>query len=55
MAWTHFDGAERQVFREAAGLPGDAWRRARGWALWKAPATMAVLDDDHDGLTAAAG
>ena len=36
IAWTHFRGTERQVFRAAVGLPDDAWRRARGWALWKA-------------------
>jgi aminoglycoside phosphotransferase (APT) family kinase protein len=36
IAWTYFAGAERKAFREAAGLPDDAWRRARGWALWKA-------------------
>ncbi|MEV0824808.1 aminoglycoside phosphotransferase family protein [Nonomuraea rubra] len=51
MAWTHFDGPERQVFREAAGLSGDAWRRARGWALWKALATMAGLSSpDPEGF-----
>ncbi|MER6950363.1 phosphotransferase [Nonomuraea sp. NPDC000554] len=41
MAWTHFVGDERKVFREAVGLPDDTWRRARGWALWKALATVA--------------
>jgi aminoglycoside phosphotransferase (APT) family kinase protein len=40
MAWTYFTGAERKVFREAAGLADDAWRRARGWALWKALITL---------------
>ncbi|MGW0063746.1 phosphotransferase [Streptosporangium sandarakinum] len=40
VAWTHFAGDERKVFREAAGLPHDAWRRARGRALWKALVTM---------------
>ncbi|MFB4268615.1 phosphotransferase [Nonomuraea sp. GTA35] len=51
MAWTYFDGPERQVFREAAGLPADAWRRARGWALWKALATMAGLSSpDPEGF-----
>ncbi|PSK95999.1 aminoglycoside phosphotransferase (APT) family kinase protein [Murinocardiopsis flavida] len=43
MAWTYFTGAERKVFREAVGLPDDTWRRARGWALWKALATMGGL------------
>ncbi|MEU3451077.1 aminoglycoside phosphotransferase family protein [Streptomyces thermolilacinus] len=51
MAWTYFTGEERQIFREAAGLPDDAWRRARGWALWKALATMAGLSSpDPDGF-----
>jgi aminoglycoside phosphotransferase (APT) family kinase protein len=36
MAWTYFAGPERKAFRAAAGLADDVWRRARGWALWKA-------------------
>ncbi|MFF2045571.1 aminoglycoside phosphotransferase family protein [Kitasatospora sp. NPDC058170] len=43
MAWTYFEGEERQVFRKAAGLSDEVWRRARGWALWKALATMGGL------------
>ncbi|MDP9819297.1 aminoglycoside phosphotransferase family protein [Spirilliplanes yamanashiensis] len=43
IAWTWLGPAERRVFRAAAGLDDDAWRRARGWALWKALATMAGL------------
>ncbi|MFG1708715.1 aminoglycoside phosphotransferase family protein [Nonomuraea sp. M3C6] len=43
MAWTYFVGDERKVFREAVGLSDDTWRRARGWALWKALVTMADL------------
>ncbi|GAB3520601.1 aminoglycoside phosphotransferase family protein [Arthrobacter monumenti] len=43
MAWTYFTGDERQIFRKAVGLPDDVWRRARGWALWKALVTMAGL------------
>ncbi|MFF0312616.1 aminoglycoside phosphotransferase family protein [Streptosporangium sp. NPDC004379] len=49
MAWTYFAGDERKVFREAAGLPDDAWRRARGWALWKALVTMAHLSSPDAG------
>ncbi|GIG69395.1 aminoglycoside phosphotransferase family protein [Phytomonospora endophytica] len=45
MAWTHFEGGERAVFREAAGLDDDTWRRARGWALWKSLAVMAFDAD----------
>lgn len=41
MAWTYFTGDERQVFREVVDLPDTAWRRARGWALWKSLITMA--------------
>lgn len=40
MAWTYFVGDERELFREAAGLPDSAWQRARGWALWKALITL---------------
>ncbi|MEV7777057.1 aminoglycoside phosphotransferase family protein [Kitasatospora sp. NPDC088351] len=43
MAWTFFVGDERRAFREAVDLPDDTWRRARGWALWKALVTMAGL------------
>jgi aminoglycoside phosphotransferase (APT) family kinase protein len=43
MAWTYFAGEDRKIFREAVDLPDDTWRRARGWALWKALATMAGL------------
>ncbi|GAB3082889.1 aminoglycoside phosphotransferase family protein [Micromonospora schwarzwaldensis] len=39
-AWTWCVGVERAAFREAVGLPADVWRRARGWALWKALVTM---------------
>lgn len=53
MAWTYFDGDERKIFREAADAPDDLWRRARGWALWKALATMAGLSSpDPDGFQA---
>lgn len=40
IAWTYFTGQERAIFREAVGLPDDVWRRARGWALWKALVTL---------------
>jgi aminoglycoside phosphotransferase (APT) family kinase protein len=36
IAWTFLGPEQREVFRDAAGLPDDAWARARGWALWKA-------------------
>ncbi|WP_200838640.1 MULTISPECIES: aminoglycoside phosphotransferase family protein [Microbacterium] len=40
MAWTYFEGEARDAFRAAAGLDAATWRRARGWALWKALVTL---------------
>lgn len=40
MAWTYFEGDARDAFRDAAGLDAATWRRARGWALWKALVTL---------------
>jgi aminoglycoside phosphotransferase (APT) family kinase protein len=40
MAWTYFEGEARDAFRDAVGLDVDTWRRARGWALWKALVTL---------------
>jgi aminoglycoside phosphotransferase (APT) family kinase protein len=55
LAWTFFAGDERKLFRESVGLPEDAWLRARGWALWKALATMAGLSSpDPEGVQARA-
>ncbi|GAA1256930.1 aminoglycoside phosphotransferase family protein [Kitasatospora nipponensis] len=51
MAWTYFAGEDRTAFRESVGLPDDTWRRARGWALWKALVTLAGLSGpDPDGI-----
>lgn len=36
MAWNYFESKGRQVFKEAMALDNNTWRRARGWALWKA-------------------
>jgi aminoglycoside phosphotransferase (APT) family kinase protein len=36
IAWNSLTAAERPTFHEAVGLDPDTWRRARGWALWKA-------------------
>ncbi|KTD62135.1 aminoglycoside phosphotransferase family protein [Legionella spiritensis] len=36
MAWNYFGSKGRQVFKEAMALDNNTWRRARGWALWKA-------------------
>lgn len=40
IAWTFLRAEEREIFREAARLPTDAWERARGWALWKSLITV---------------
>ncbi|MGW9193954.1 aminoglycoside phosphotransferase family protein [Micromonospora chersina] len=48
VAWTWFAGPERRLFRESAGLPDDAWRRARGWALWKALIKLAADEGDEE-------
>jgi aminoglycoside phosphotransferase (APT) family kinase protein len=44
IAWTFLEGDGREALREAAGLPADAWARARGWALWKALITVTEAD-----------
>lgn len=42
IAWTFFHGASREAFREAMRMDEGTWRRARGWALWKALITVAA-------------
>ncbi len=51
MAWTYFSDEERTVFREAVGLGSEVWRRARGWALWKALVTMTGLSQPDPAQT----
>lgn len=41
IAFTYFDDQTRPAFRRAVGLDEATWRRARGWALWKAAITVA--------------
>lgn len=36
VAWTIFDEHSRATFRQHVGHDSATWRRARGWALWKA-------------------
>ena len=36
IAWTLLRASERAAFRDEVELDRDTWRRARGWALWKA-------------------
>jgi aminoglycoside phosphotransferase (APT) family kinase protein len=44
IAWNTLEGTERSRFREAVGLDEQTWRRARGWALWKALIMLAEPD-----------
>jgi aminoglycoside phosphotransferase (APT) family kinase protein len=51
IAWTYFDGDDRRAFRDAVGLDAATWRRARGWALWKALVTLAGMSSpDPEGV-----
>lgn len=43
IAWTFFEGASRQAFREALPLDAETWVRGRAWALWKALIVTAGL------------
>jgi aminoglycoside phosphotransferase (APT) family kinase protein len=45
LAWMMFGPRERDVFREAAGIDDDTWRRAAGWAL---NLSLAYLTGDDD-------
>jgi hypothetical protein len=49
IAWTFFEGASREAFRETVGQDPGTWARARGWALWKALIGLAVdIDTDEE-------
>jgi aminoglycoside phosphotransferase (APT) family kinase protein len=43
IAWTFLDRASRKEFRSAVALDPGTWKRARGWALWKALITLIEL------------
>jgi aminoglycoside phosphotransferase (APT) family kinase protein len=43
IAWTFLDQAARGIFRSAVALDPSTWKRARGWAIWKATITLAQL------------
>ena len=47
IAWTFLDQAARGIFRSAVTLDPTTWKRARGWAIWKAMITLAQLRDDN--------
>lgn len=40
IAWTFLRGSARKGFCDSLRLDDDTWRRARGWALWKALITL---------------
>ncbi|CAH1678865.1 Aminoglycoside phosphotransferase (APT) family kinase protein [Hyphomicrobiales bacterium] len=48
IAWTLFSGESRKIFRGALSLDENTWRRARGWALWKALITVAAPNIGQD-------
>jgi aminoglycoside phosphotransferase (APT) family kinase protein len=39
-AWTLFDAGSYEIFQGGLQLDAATWRRARGWALWKALITL---------------
>ena len=43
IAWTFFDPASRKEFHSAVALDSATWKRARGWAIWKALITLVQL------------
>lgn len=45
LAWMMFEPRQRNVFREAAAIGDDTWRRAAGWAL---NLSLAYLTGDDD-------
>jgi aminoglycoside phosphotransferase (APT) family kinase protein len=46
VAWTIFDTRSREVFRHHVGQDRETWRRARGWAVWKAAITLKSAPED---------
>jgi aminoglycoside phosphotransferase (APT) family kinase protein len=47
IAWTFLDPPSRKQFRSAVALDPATWRRARGWAIWKALITLVQLRDTN--------
>jgi aminoglycoside phosphotransferase (APT) family kinase protein len=45
IAWTFLDRPGREVFRATVALDPATWKRARGWAIWKALITVAQFRD----------
>lgn len=53
LAWTELSGASREAFCTELPFDNDTWRRARGWALWKALITAAGAGEDHSSMAKA--
>lgn len=49
IAWTFFSGQSRETFRSHLHLDDATWKRARGWALWKALITITNPSDAPSG------
>ena len=47
IAWTFLDPTNRGVFRSVVELDPATWKRARGWAIWKALITLVQLRDGN--------
>lgn len=47
IAWTYFEGESRRAFRDAVDVDANTWKRARGWALWKAAALQAGITETN--------
>ncbi len=47
IAWTEFSDDSRAAFRAELPFDDDTWRRARGWALWKALIAVARGDGGY--------
>ncbi len=47
IAWTYFEGESRRAFRDAVDVDESTWKRARGWALWKAAILQARIAETN--------
>jgi aminoglycoside phosphotransferase (APT) family kinase protein len=47
IAWTFLNSASRKEFRSAIALDPATWKRARGWAIWKALITLLRFRDTN--------
>jgi len=48
IAWTFFQGKNREIFRSSLPLDPETWARGRAWALWKALITAAGYTDPNN-------